>query len=573
MLLRSRTKGQTCQLPAVLRPAPVRAAPVRPAPVRPARQDQSTGALLSGLPTEVADSIFKQLSSSELACLRPVNRATAVRLQQHKTIHLSHPVPHWAFVERWGAPEAFEGLNGEQRSQVVLLTAASNSVDNLKVALAMAPKGERPPWDAWRRGESLIKAAAKAGAGDPCRWLAQEYRGSPHTLLHVMAAASQRTACEEILQPQRLWPPEYKEGLPRAIMVAAWGAACGGHLLLTEWLLAIAVMRPVCHEYEDPRQWGPVALILAAAKGEDLATLQRCYAENTVSSPSQWMPWGLPSYSPLAAALSSPTSDWRDKAEWLVAQGHAPHADAYMAIAESCGSGAPERFAWLLERRCGPESRAINSAIRAGNVAGVEWLLARGVKPYLERDWYQYIFQNTGPLAAAVMGGHVGVLQALKEGGLLSDLGTGKELLRLAARAGISSVVQWTLESFTFQRQRRLCWSDFEVVAAAGFVESLRRLHQLDCPMRPKAWSAAMFSGRAAEIVKLLAEWGCAVPDTGAPYVEAIRRKAWSALPLLRGFRVPLGPNPEELIAKAKRAKAPAGSLKWLSKAGRRAAK
>ncbi|KAG2500809.1 hypothetical protein HYH03_001571 [Edaphochlamys debaryana] len=110
--------------------------------------------------------------------------------EDRATVDLNEPVPRWLFTPHWTEPNSTRALNRRQRAQLVCLTAASDDVPNLEVALAAA--GPAPQ-------QEHLDAAASAGALDACRWLAAPGRiergVSWPQVLSAAAQGGQRGVC------------------------------------------------------------------------------------------------------------------------------------------------------------------------------------------------------------------------------------------------------------------------------------------------------------------------------------------------------------------------------------------
>ncbi|KAG2500831.1 hypothetical protein HYH03_001593 [Edaphochlamys debaryana] len=369
----------------------------------------------------ILDRIASFLSPNELACLRRVDRATAELFRHHTTLRLSQPVPRWAFHERWSAPGACKAMTRLQRFALVSLTATSDVVPNLELALEAA---------GLPASQAVLEAAARSGALAACQHLTTPSPGRPLPLLQgaipwadvLCAAASggQRGVCEWCLErcPGLLSasPPQLPTGHapaapPSELWRAALAAARRGHVPLLRWLLVRAGTgagagagvgagasppSPSHHQDQDPghpdREGDPGwrALLLAALEGCDLATVQALASGSYGTGPgpgpgtpsglgtgpgtgmgtggpsgSAWAawaaegePWHEPDLSrPLGAALRSPTPDWAAKAEWVLSLGAQPLPLDYCAAVDAPGEGG------------------------AGVVERLAWLQARGVGP------------------------------------------------------------------------------------------------------------------------------------------------------------------------------------------------
>eukprot|EP00198_Chlamydomonas_reinhardtii_P011728 XP_001701065.1 predicted protein [Chlamydomonas reinhardtii] len=91
--------------------------------------------------TDVVQHMSRFLPHNDLpATLRLVNRTLAQQLKQpqHTTIRLSHACPTHAFERHWAAPGATAGLRLHDRRRLLRLTARSDVIENLDIAIAAA---------------------------------------------------------------------------------------------------------------------------------------------------------------------------------------------------------------------------------------------------------------------------------------------------------------------------------------------------------------------------------------------------------------------------------------------------
>ncbi|KAG2498319.1 hypothetical protein HYH03_003579 [Edaphochlamys debaryana] len=505
---------------------------------------------------------------NELACLRLVSTATAAQFADRATVHLSEPVPRWAFLERWCQPGACKTLTRGRRQQLVTIVAASNDVPNLELALAATAL---PP-TAWN-----LRSAAFAGALDSCEWLLGP--GGLHLSLQervsllTAAAASKglQPACARLLQR---WPDLAAEGAWRAAQLAAFKA----HVELAEWLLGEAnpgvpapaggwVQRELAAQ---PRQ--RYELLTAILRYRDLPAVQRLFEE-----------YGRPddhgtelALQCVGFAVASATPDWADKASWLLAQGaELKAADCYISLTCMRDEPATERFEWLAAQGCLPTASqgmaCLEDAVARGDLPALRWLLERRLQ------------LAPGDLLGAAMHaaerGDLEVLQAVEEHFTQAD----KTLLaETAAGMGHVRMLEWALGDAPFQRPgvleqtltwlrlvlRRVAWPRllqlrrvlaalhiphpawltraltqtqpassepelFSLAAGSGSVATMRWLAARGYPMHQDAWSEAESSGCEAA-VELQAELGCPMPVDGAPYTQAVGQGEWGVLCQLR---------------------------------------
>ncbi|PNH08243.1 Ankyrin repeat domain-containing protein, partial [Tetrabaena socialis] len=448
------------------------------------------------------------LAPNEVACiLRLVNKATTTQFSrpQDRTVRLSLPVPHHAFVWRWSGMGAMRSLNRLQRRQLPCLTARSGSVANLEVLLAGDSEGmtlEGP----------VLTAAAAAGQLEVCRWLRLHGCQYSHDVLGEAAKGGHQAVYEWLLADGC---PTHPDGL-RAAGWAAAQAAGGGQVGLMDWLLG-----------SDRIPHVP-GLLEGAAAGVDLPTLQRLHHTHT---------YGFcesldreERLAVLAAAAASPTADWRAKVEWLEGQG-------FSRTAATCAraAGLPDgraRLEWLRQRGYPLSAEVAVDAASGGNVDALQYVLAEGA----QIDAWSARRAASG----AALGGHLAVLQAL-----LHAPGFGIPALRSASVApaaatnGHMPVVVWladvlgAAEVLTVEVAGR--------AAGSGSMELLVWLHAHGCPWGASAFAAAAEWGSEEQLEWLVAH-GCPMGEDGEPYQRALANADLPVLRCLRRLGCPWGP-------------------------------
>lgn len=211
----------------------------------------------SRLPLELKAHIYTFLPLNERVCnARLVDKQSAT-ICAACTVNLSEPVPHHAFLHRWGAPAALRCLSLLQRRNLLHLTSLSGSVANLEVleqhasctltrnlldAAVTAGRLDASKW-LWDRGLGvsartharpdapapapdpplapggattdtpwgLMSSAAASGNLDLCRWLHQQLLPSKDELLAALPSAARsghRATCEWILDTVLLPDPD-----------------------------------------------------------------------------------------------------------------------------------------------------------------------------------------------------------------------------------------------------------------------------------------------------------------------------------------------------------------------------
>ncbi|PNH02875.1 Ankyrin repeat domain-containing protein, partial [Tetrabaena socialis] len=420
---------------------------------------------------EVVHHFARFLGGNELAAtLRLVNKATAAQFRgrQHTTIRLSLPVPHHAFVWRWGGLNATRSLTVRQRKQLPCLTARSGSISNLEVLL---PRDDLTS----PLSDAVLEAAAGAGQLEACRWLRQ--LGCPlDDALPMWKAAARgghRAVCE--------WLVDEDDRPPEDVWVFSAAAARGGHVDLMDWLLErTAGAQGFCVPY----------VLAAAAAGCGLLTLQRLHHTYLDSRGEE-----LPDYIQellVAAAAGSPTADWRDKVEWLEGRG-CPRTGPACRVAAKRVDGR-ERLEWLQQRGYPLTAAGAYQAATHGNADALEFLLAQGVELGEELAGHA-TYQATSS-------GHLAALKVLHAHGARFNGST----VATAAEAGHLPAVAWLVE--TLGATVALTADLFVRAAESGNAGLLAWLHEHSCPKSASVFAAAAAFG-SEEQLEWLAGHGC----------------------------------------------------------------
>ncbi|PNH05618.1 Ankyrin repeat domain-containing protein [Tetrabaena socialis] len=465
------------------------------------------------------------LHPNEVACvLRLVSKATAAQLRgpQHRTIRLSMPVPHHAFVQRWGGVGALRSLTLNQRQQLFSLTACSGSIANLEALVARDMAA--CDFDEWE-----FKIAAGAGQLEVCRWLRQQGCPWDYWALDAAAGNGQQAVCEWLLASGCPWCDW-----------AAGEAARGGHVALMDWLLGTGQDLDVG------------TLLAGVADGCDLPTLQRLLSTHFTQQLREFSDeWTL------AAAAGSPRTDWRAKVEWLEGLGFPQSAYACAnAVRQPDWRG---RLQWLQQRGYPLDRDVAESAASVGAVDALLYLLESGVA--LD----QQVVNNA--LQCAAEGGHLDLLQALhahgyniaeaanaaaEHGGLpvvvwlVEKLGAANVLsasvLSSAAESGGVELIAWLVQ--TLGAAKVLSAKVFSSAAKSGSMELMAWLHARGCP-----WNRFVFRTTAAQGCEEQLEWlaarGCPMGEDGEPYMRAVRNGDLATLRCLQRLGCSLGPKSE----------------------------
>ncbi|KAG2494431.1 hypothetical protein HYH03_007483 [Edaphochlamys debaryana] len=412
-----------------------------------------------------------------------------------------------------------------ERHQLVSLTASSGDVVNLDVAVQAS--GCAGPTHAAR------EAAAATGALLSCQYLCEPGRLDRVYWRDVLPAAA-RAGHLHIVD----WALASGAGRDCCASAAAAAAECG-HTQLMRHLLSQA---PSPLPSEDLHE-----VTCSVAEGCDLATLQHFCAQPELQSELWSRPGGKDYYTKYAAASATP--DWRDKVEWLRAQG-----------------GHLTPFCWSLAARLPEEATAMSDALEAGNAAAVRWLAAQGVRLGVK-----------GALWKAARAGLVEVLQALHEGNCEVSV---QDAAYWAASGGSLPLLRWLQATYGLEAMglgggpasllAELCG----VAAGSGSAEALRWL--LDQGREPghgpgaedaafgrQVWSKAAEAG-SGPVLRLLHAEGFAKPTDGDPYAKAAANDDLQTLATLRELGLPWGPGDGAVLRAAVWAQAGLPTLQWM---------
>ncbi|GLC40815.1 hypothetical protein PLESTB_000019800 [Pleodorina starrii] len=532
------------------------------------------------LSSDLIKRIADCLPPAEIACtFRLINKAAAKLFPAQPAVHLSEPVPCHFFVWYWSRPEeALHNLTLKQRRQLLVLTARSGCLANLKVALdasgcplteevfdAAAVGGHLHTcqWLLARfcpRGRTAVSAAARAGHLPTVLWLLQQERHPSHRRVAQHAAwaaaagAGQRALCQ---------------GLAAEGINFDWSAliscARGGHQALFDWLLEPPQIRPKVPEPPPTRLFAsPVPLLAAAAHGLGLAALQRLHAFlHSLRLLRADAPEALDGA--LAEALASPTPDWRAKVQWLREQGAVLDPDdVTQDITKRLVTSGQQRqqqqhqqqhqqqqdddddrlervqllLEWLPPDALEPAVRLLlRDSVRAANLPLVRYL------------WQAWPDELPGATAAApdvaAEAGDVVVLSELAALGW--ELGTSAAWA--AARAGRLHVLQWLEGRAAAPADgEEALWTvmDERLTAAAaesGSCELMAWLRERGCGWDERSFEAAVRCGGSPAFLEWLVEEGCPTGVAGEPYRLAGRNGDMVTVRCLRQLGCPWGPD------------------------------
>ncbi|GLC40824.1 hypothetical protein PLESTB_000018800 [Pleodorina starrii] len=556
--------------------------------------EADTSVSWDALTADVVERIAAFLPPNEVACnLRFLNKAVAKVLLRWKLVRLSQPVPHHAFIRRWGHEHSMSHLTLKQRKHLVCLLARCGSIANLEAAVSVA---------GCPLTHEVFKAAATAGHLDACIWLhdhdcAHNYRSviqaagsnghvavvrwvlrqapDPGALVRLAeiglvaaAGAGHRDLCEELLAAGA-------RGV--VLSLAAPSAAKGGHVELTQWLLEQGGPRFHNADVNDP------SLLLEAAYGFDLPVLQRLYHARLGGSPATpgcdggggsgagGGSGGVSSRDDFALhwgervalqAVISPTLDWREKVEWL-------EAGAGCRLGDSGGDGgggggggrvllgwngvferraeerdALERVMFLQQRGLVDYGDLLRVAVARGNLAVVRHLRAQGLLEQVPR--------GCDLTEEAAAGGDVAMLGEL----LAAGWPIGPEAPRAAATHGHLHVLRWMLSegegggegegapdgaaeaavaSVVMRKAMREADGGLlRCAAGSGSLELVEWLWERGCrDWGERAFEAAVGAGSSALLEWLVAR-GCPMGATGQAYLIASRNGDIATLACLR---------------------------------------
>ncbi|KAG2500329.1 hypothetical protein HYH03_001905 [Edaphochlamys debaryana] len=479
---------------------------------------------------EVLQRVAERLPANFVACsLRLTDRRSAEALQAYTSVDVSQAVPVDAFRAHWSAPHACNGLTFQRRRQLITLTAGTNVLSNVEVAVAAAGV----PFHA----ESAISAAGK-GALESCAYLTAQpgmrlRRVDWRNLLIAAATGGHRHVCTWALEVGNGYITA--EWTPKAVQAAAKG----GHL---ELAAELAKARP-----ETPRDARDVVhpglVMFSAVQGCDTPTLQRLCEDFEAGrgivgvKAADCHPIFQPPSSVhlLEAVVIGPTPDWAAKAAFVEARGCAVRTndvELYSDVLQLPYDEAVHRMEWLAERGWRPSRWLLRTALESKNMAAVLWIVRKG-----ERGASGFEFARI-----AGSDSRLDAVQQLYDMGCMTDP---KELAETAALGGALATLQWAHATWGPQRIG-LGPELFQRAAASGDVRVMRWLRlEAGCGWSAAAWEYAAMAGCGAAL-EWLAQEGCPMPTDGLAYAAAARPGDLPTLRLLRRLGVPLG-GPEAL--------------------------
>ncbi|EFJ40917.1 hypothetical protein VOLCADRAFT_99162 [Volvox carteri f. nagariensis] len=499
---------------------------------------------------DLSAGLFERIASflepNEVACsVRIINKDTAQLFRTSREVRLSQPVPHHAFLWRFGNPEAWRPFTLQKRLELLCLVAHSGSLANLQVAVATAGCSLMP---------EAFRAAAAGGHVNVCEWLIAEncpmdlgavkvassagHYGVVRLLLPhqqlvtstdvscdaawtAAAGAGQRALCERLLD----------DGIPPG-KEALFAAARGGHVDLTEWMLQL----PQLPALDD----GDKALLLRrAAYGFDLVSLQRLFSCQQVHNSRMNL---VERNAAAAAALAAPTRDWRDKVQWL-AGGEMMSLDGF-SFPDMCEflrrpdcHHRLQLVDWAFSKRFYHDTFYTGFAVQAANMPLLQYLRGRGMS-LASRDL------DVAASQAAEHGDVEFLNQVLALGHTLHV-----ELVKAAARGGHLHVLQWMAGpqgerygGLQALRQALASPDLAEVAASSGSVEVMAWLRCRGCPWNKWVFVAGAGAG-SLRLLQWLAAWGCPMGSLGEPYTKAGSNGDFASLRCLRRLGCPWGPD------------------------------
>ncbi|KAG2434496.1 hypothetical protein HYH02_012322 [Chlamydomonas schloesseri] len=454
--------------------------------------------------------------------------ASRPRAGAHKAVvHVATQAwPSQLFVAHWGRPTPWRPLSLQQRRRLLSLAANSGCAASLEAALAHCGCSlTHDVAEAAVLGGSvaavetlliregcdgttlLEEVAAQAGHLAVVQWLRQARRAQllpppltvqqpedqvPQDLATAVAACrgGHRHIITWLQEQQELEQPQEgaaaaaaaaaEPGLqvlarPEAVQRLATAAAAGGHVGLLYQLLPR--LKPI------PTGDGH-SVMLAAAQGCPLEVLQHVCSH--VCS-------GAPELSPRLnhdmafAAASSPTPDWEAKLDWALQQTqHGPLSGRHeAALVPGAGSSLEDAAGVLpgwLQRLQALRARRVplpplpvlaRRAAAVGDVVALGWLLEAQQG---EGQGEEVGMEDGEALAtSAALGGHVRVLEALRERGCRFS----REHVDTARQAGRVEAMAWLLEQ-PLQPRLSEYWQHFWCLTenVSGELGHLRYLYE-----------------------------------------------------------------------------------------------
>ncbi|GLC34179.1 hypothetical protein PLESTM_000166700 [Pleodorina starrii] len=381
-----------------------------------------------------------------------------------------------------------------------------------------------------RDEKAAVKAAARAGHAEIVRWKLLQFPSFSGSALDAAAGGGHRALCEEMVAAG---------ASPGDIQSAAFEAAEGGHVELTEWLLGLLKERNLGQRFDRESD----RLLLPAAHGFELPALQRLYHSRLGSRAAQKKFGTRHGPSMVAAALASATPDWRAKLEWLEAETgcRLDEEDMESFWVDFVNSAMPDalgRVTLLRERGMLLEGWCFHSAINHSNLPLLQYLISEGM----------LAASDIGIVDLMEMASEKGDLAVLA--GLLAAGGPiGPGVVRTAAEDGHLHVLLWmagpeaspdtteALQEALLEDPNWLTWR----AAASGSLELMEWLWERGCrQFDEKAFTAAVGAGNAALLEWMVAR-GC--PMSSEAYLVAGRQYDMATLRCLRRLGCPWDPD------------------------------
>ncbi|KAG2499253.1 hypothetical protein HYH03_002832 [Edaphochlamys debaryana] len=500
---------------------------------------------------EIAERIASFLPSNVVACtFRLLDKAAAEQFADCRTIHLSQPSPAWAFAAHWLSPDSCRSLSLDERKDLLALTAASGDVANLRVARQAA--GCTLEWYAFY-------AAIRAGALEACQYLI-----SPEvsfSQLHLGWDAALVCAAESGHTSMVDWCLANGAQLTWTAVAKAYGS---GHVALAEKLIPS----------EAPESDDVNSLVHALVFGCEMAAVPWLWEPGTHAITCPQRPRGLEGVayldmatdSALAAAIGSPTPDWKDKAEILLSRG--------AALAGTCVSSMlPDtdvvpRLIWAKERGLDPSHlMSMANAVTWNNLDAVRWWLGEGGWELPDHPHVSLMWFAAPPMA-----------QQLIEEGIAEPTPL---VWRSAIRTGRRGLplLRWLVEKYGSEVLSREpegpedegIWSMGDVKDGKS-AQMMRFLSELGLmgPFEgedPGMWRIMAREGTEADL-EWMAEVGWPRPVDGSPLEIAAHQGDVRTVKVLHRLGLAWGPPKGNVFAAAVKAGVDASALRWMVDGG-----
>ncbi|EFJ45856.1 hypothetical protein VOLCADRAFT_105749 [Volvox carteri f. nagariensis] len=506
------------------------------------------------LTADLVERVVSFLDPNEVVCtVKEINKAMASQFREKVAIRLSQPVPHHAFNRHWSRPEAVHNFVRDKRRDLLLLTARSGSLANLQVAVKAA--GCKFSWEVlhaaaeggnlemcqWLQGEedflflygSAAVAAARSGHLEMARWLLQE---------ECNFAERERAESEAFEAASYAGHQSVFEGLLKDCLsdpspeTCLAGAARGGHVGLTHWLLQ--QFEPELGQTSSFREPWKADIVTEAAYGFDLAALQHLHRTlltyggdggNDASS--------LRTVYTLVEALVGPTPDWRAKVEWLQAQGcRFGNLEYFNFGAIVSRPDSVERVQRLLMEVAekGVVQNILIKSVQVDNLALIRYLRAG-------RDWLPE--RTSWAVLIAVRAGNMALLVELVNLGWRLD----EDTALAAVEEGHLHILKWIdagggrkLIQEVVRRHPAL----LKNATSSGNVEFMEwLLNELDVPWSGEELLNAAVEAGSPALLEWLVARGFPMGDDGELYVRAARYHDLLTLRCLRRLGCPWGPD------------------------------